>query len=245
MLEGEELAAPRPVAAGEVADEILVGAAQQVHPVAPAEDVLGEEIDQPRDLVHLQRAVGVNARQHPLQLGRVALLQQLHGVVQPQLDVAGAGMAADEVPRGLVRHHQHVLALVLHRVVEDLLIDDGIASVVFAALIAQQQLELLVALLVAQGQVAQEQQRQHVVLVVGRRHGAAQGHRCLPQLTLEVDIGLRTHGLGIPSLLWRASFRLGRGRWVVDVGIAPNVGGGVCLFASKSQDSRKKSFSIM
>ena len=102
-LRREVFAAALALRRGELADEVLIDAPEHIDAaVLRREDVLREKVDEPARLFLVEIRPGVDRRQQALEL-REGLLQQREDVIEPQLDVVGAGNLDDVVPASYPR----------------------------------------------------------------------------------------------------------------------------------------------
>ena len=173
----EELAAELALGLGELAEEVLVDAAERVAglgAVALEADV-GDQVDQPLHLLRRDTAAGVVARQLALEV-RVVALDGEDGVVDQRGDVGPRGLVLQVLPARLGRHPEHPLGGVLVAALQqafELRAGDAVGF--------QLGLELLAAGLEGVGDVLQEQQAEDDVLVLGGVDLAAQGVGGFPE----------------------------------------------------------------
>ena len=137
----------------------------------------GDYIDQLPQAVLIEPRTRVVLRQHTLE-ARVIALDRHHGVVHQLADRGLLGVGLQVAPAGLGRHPEHVFGLVFV----------GVFRVgAFVVANACQQLGAL--LFEAVGNVLQEDQPEHHMLVLGRVHIVAQLVGREPELGLEAQVG--------------------------------------------------------
>ena len=191
---GVELAALLPLGAGEAGEEVLVHPPQHVaRPrLRVADRHVADDVDQAAEPVGVQRRAGVLLRQHAAER-RVVPLDGGHRVVQQQADVRLARLSLQVVPPRLRRHPEDAESPVLVRVLR-------------VRAFVDLRFQLRACLLKGVGDVLQEDQPQHDVLVLGGVHAAAQGVGHPPQLVLVAGGRAVRAGLG--------EWRVGDGREV-------------------------------
>ncbi len=154
---------PPSLGLGELAEEVLVDPAERVAgfcAVAFEADV-GDQVDQPFQLLRRDAAAGVIARQLALEVGVVALHGQ-DGVVDQLGDAGLRGLVLEVLPARLRRHPEHPLGCVLVAILQqpfELWAGDAVGL--------QLALQLLTPGLEGVGDVLQEEQAEHHVLVLG------------------------------------------------------------------------------
>lgn len=192
----EVLAAALALGRGELADEVLVHAPDEIlAAVVLLEDVLGEQIDQARYALRVQVRAAVDAGQQTAQFVGVGILQQLQDVVQADLDIVGLRHLADVLLARRLRHDEGARAAVLVGVIER-----RIVAVVLTVRISDQRLQIGSPPLVAQRQEPQEDNGQHVTLVVRRFDRTTQAHCGLPEFPDEIHHVAVPLGDGLPLL---------------------------------------------
>ena len=105
-----ELAAELAFGGGELAEEVLVDAAERVAGLVAAalEADVGDEVDQPRHLDRIDPAAGVIARELGFEIGVVPLDGE-DGVVDQRGDVGAGGLVLKVGPAGFGRHPEDAL----------------------------------------------------------------------------------------------------------------------------------------
>ena len=167
---------------GELAEEELIDATEEIEVVRHAREVeIGEVVDQPAEHLGAEVRLAEDFGQHPLEFV-VLTLDGPHGVVQSLPDIGGAGMALERLPACLQRHPEDVVSLIL-------------LVVLRVGMGRLQQFSVLP--LEGGGQVAQEHQTKANVHVVGRRDSPAHLVGRVPELDFE---GLGRCGSGGFSL---------------------------------------------
>ena len=174
---GVKLAALLPLGAGELAEEVFVDAAEDVFGARlfAAEADVADVVDEPAEAALVKRGARVVLGQHALERGVVAL-DGLHGLVHELADRGLFGLALEVRPACLRWHPENIDRAVLV----------GVLGVGTLCLFRD---KLGVLLLEGIGDVLQEDEAQHDVLVLGGVHGAAQGVGHLPELGLVADGG--------------------------------------------------------
>ena len=176
-LRGVELAARLTLGRGELADEVLVDATQQILALAllAREVDLADGVDQLAEPALVELRPGISLVEHAAQ-AVVLLLDAGHRLVELDPDRLGAGLLLQLRPAGGGRNPEDIVGGVLVAIL-------GIRP--FDAR------ELGPVSLEAVGDVLEEDQPEHVVLVDGRLQVAPQLVGDLPQLLLEADVGGR------------------------------------------------------
>ena len=166
-----------PSAWGELAEEVLVDAAERVASfgaIALEADV-GDEVDQPFHLLRRDAATGIVARQLALEV-RVVVLDGEDGVVDQRGDVGPRGQVLEVLPACLGRYPEDPLGGVLVAALQqafDLRPADAFGF--------QFPLELAAPRLKGVGNVLQEEQAEDDVLVLGGVDLTAQGVGRFPE----------------------------------------------------------------
>ena len=137
----------------------------------------GDHIDQLPQALLVEAGAGVVLRQHALEAWVVAL-DRHHGVVHELADRRLLGIGLQVAPAGLGRNPEHVLGLVFVGVFR-----------VGALVVAHACQQLGAVLFEAVGDVLEEDQAKHHVLVLGRVHVVAQLVGREPELGLEAQVG--------------------------------------------------------
>lgn len=190
-----ELAAQLALGLGELAQEVLVHAAQRVAGLGPfaLEADVGDQVDQGLHLLGRDAAAGVVAGELALE-PRVVALDGEDGVVDQRGDVRSRRLVLQVGPAGLGRHPEHplggVLVAALQQAVE-LLAGDAVLRKLGPQLVAPG-LERV-------ADVLQEQQAEHDMLVLGRVDLAAQCVGGLPESVGVVEVGA---GGGLGAHAW-------------------------------------------
>jgi len=183
----EELAAELALGLGELAQEVLVDAAECVARLGAValEADIGDQVDQPLHLLRCDAAACVVARQLALEVGVVALDGE-DGVVDQRGDVRPRGLVLEVLPARLGWHPENplggVLVAVLQQAIE-LWTGDAVGL--------QLGLQFLASRLEGVGDVLQEQQAEDDMLVLGGIDLAAQRIGGFPQ-----DFGAGQVGVG-------------------------------------------------
>ena len=149
----------------------------------------GDHIDQLPQALLVEAGAGVVLRQHALEAWVVAL-DRHHGVVHELADGGLRGVGLQLAPAGLGRHPEHVLGLVFVGVFR-----------VGALVVAHACQQLGAVLFEAVGDVLEEDQAKHHVLVLGRVHVVAQLVGREPELGLEAQVGGAVAGRLCPAAL--------------------------------------------
>jgi hypothetical protein len=178
---GVELAAVLALGAGELGEEVLIDAAEEILGasglllVARADGA--DEVDEFAEAVLVEAGAGVVLGQHALE-ARVVALDGDHGVVHDLADGGLLGVGLEVRPARVGGHPEDVLGLVFVRVL-------GIGALVVA--LAGE--ELGAVLLEAVGDVLEEDEAEDDVLVLRRVHVVAQLVGGEPELGLEAEVG--------------------------------------------------------
>ena len=173
----EEFTAELALGLGELAEEVLVDAAERVASfgtIALEADV-GDQVDQPLHLLRRDAATGVVARQLALEV-RVVALDSEDGVVDQRGDVGPRGLVLEVLPACLGRYPEDPLGGVLVAVLQqafDLRPADAFSF--------QFPLELAAPRLKRVGNVLQEEQAEDDMLVLGSVDLTAQGVGQFPE----------------------------------------------------------------
>ena len=174
---GVELAALLALRAGELREEILVDAAQDVLGaiLLVAQADVADQVNELAQALLVQPGMRVIFRQHALQRTVIALDGE-HGVVHDLADGRQLGACEQGGPARLPRHPEDVLSPVFIGVF-------GIGA------LGGLSLEPRAPLLERVGDVLEEDQAEDDVLVLGRVHVAAQRVGGLPELIFETEVG--------------------------------------------------------